>query len=297
MDNIQMMTAFVRAIEIGSFSAVARELNVSQSTISKQVALLENALGVQLFARTTRRLNPTPEAQRLYEHVRQLLDALEMIRSESRTQEANPNGTLRIAMPTAFGRAKIIPLVPDFLAKYPQVTLDLVLTDRPTDLVEEALELAIRVGDLPSSSMIARSIGVLDLILVGAPDYFARSGTPGVPADLAGHNVLVCTATNPASRWEFESESGRQVVEVRGSVRSNDLDTVLALARTGAGIAAVPDWMAAPDLASGGLEAVLDDFYLIPLAVNIVYPQTRFLSSRARCFIDFVSQALRRSRA
>ena len=296
MDNIQLLTAFVRAIEVGSFSAVARELNVSQSTISKQVALLETSLGVQLFARTTRRLNPTPEAQQLYEHIRQLLDALEMVRSASRTQQASPNGTLRITMPTSFGRTRIVPLLPEFLAQYPLVSLDVVLSDKLTDLVEEGFELAIRIGDLPSSSMIARSIGVLDLVVVGTPGYFARTGKPGLPADLTGHNVIVCTATSAVNRWEFESESGRQVVDIAGAIRSNDLDAVYALARMGTGIAAVPDWMAADDLASGAVEAILDDFYLIPLPINIVYPHTRFLSSRARCFIDFAIQALRRTR-
>jgi DNA-binding transcriptional LysR family regulator len=296
MNEIQVLTAFVRALEVGSFSAVGREIGISQSTVSKQIAMLEASLGVQLFARTTRRLNPTPEALQLHEHVRQLLDALETIKSNSRTREAAPQGMLRLTAPTSFGRERIIPLLPEFLSQYPRISVDIVLTDRVVDLIEEGFELAIRAGNLPSSSMIARSLGLIERVVVGTPAYFSKHGTPETPAELVSHNALIYTAMATPTRWEFESEHGRQVVEVDGTIRSNDLDSLYDLVLTGAGIAAVPDWLAAADIAAGRLRSVLADYYLIPLSVNIVYSQTRFLTHRARCFIDFTTQALKRSR-
>ncbi|PWR17536.1 LysR family transcriptional regulator [Zavarzinia aquatilis] len=297
MDGLQVLKAFVRALEVGSFSAVGRELGTSQSTVSKQIATLEESLGVQLFARTTRRLNPTAEALQLHEHVRQLLDALDTIKAGAPTPDAVPRGLLRLAAPTSFGRACIIPQVPHFLKRYPEVTLDVVLTDRVTDLVEEGFELAIRAGNLPSSSMIARSLGLTELSVVGAPSLFEGRRAPETPLDLSSWNVLIYTGIKSPGRWEFESEHGRQIAELQGSVRSNDLDAILDLCLDGLGLAALPDFMVDGPIREGRLRPVLNDYYLIPLPINVIYPQTRFLTLRARCFIDFLIEALKRGRA
>lgn len=293
MDGLQVLKAFVRALEMGSFSAVGRELGTSQSTVSKQIATLEESLGVQLFARTTRRLNPTAEALELHEHVRQLLDAIDTIRAGAPRPDAVPRGPLRVTAPTSLGRALIVPHVPEFLRRYPEVTLDIVLTDRVTDLVEEGFELAIRAGNLPSSTMIARSLGLMELMLVGAPALFETKRAPETPVDLADWNCLTYTGIRTPGRWEFESEHGRQIADVQGGIRSNDLDAIFDLCLNGVGIAALPDWMVAGPVQSGRLRPVLADYYLIPLPINIVYPQTRFLTLRARCFIDFIIDALR----
>ncbi len=297
MDGLQVLKAFVRALEVGSFSAVGRELGTSQSTVSKQIATLEDSLGVQLFARTTRRLNPTAEALQLHEHVRQLLDALDTIKAGAPRPDAVPRGLLRLTAPTAFGRTRIMPKIPDFLKHYPEVMLDVVLTDRVTDLVEEGFELAIRAGNLPSSSMIARSLGLTELVVVGAPTLFDGRAAPETPSDLARWNVLLYTGMKSPGRWEFESEHGRQVAEISGSVRSNDLDAIFDLCLRGLGIAAVPDWMAEGPIRAGLLRPLLGDYYPIPLPINVVYPQTRFLTLRARCFIDFLIEALRQDGA
>ncbi|PWR18669.1 LysR family transcriptional regulator [Zavarzinia compransoris] len=294
MDGLQVLKAFARALEVGSFSAVGRELGTSQSTVSKQIATLEESLGVQLFARTTRRLNPTAEALQLHEHVRQLLDALDTIKAGAPRPDAVPRGLLRLTAPTSFGRACIVPQMPEFLKRYPEVSLDLVLTDRVTDLVEEGFELAIRAGNLPSSSMIARSLGLTELTVVGAPSLFEGRRPPEDPLDLPAWNVLIYTGLKAPGRWEFESENGRQVTEIQGSVRSNDLDAIFDLCLRGLGLAALPDYMVDAPIRQGRLRPVLDDYYLIPLPVNVIYPQTRFLTLRARCFIDFLIAALKR---
>lgn len=294
MDGLQVLNAFARALEVGSFSAVGRELGTSQSAISKQIATLEESLGVQLFARTTRRLNPTAEALQLHEHVRQLLDALDTIRAGAPRPDAVPRGLLRLTAPTSFGRSCIIPHVPKFLQRYPEVTLDIVLTDRVTDLVEEGFELAVRAGNLPSSSMIARSLGLTELAVVGAPGLFEARRPPEAPLDLAGWSVLLYTGFKAPGRWEFESEHGRQVVDLQGAIRSNDLDAIFDLCLDGLGLAALPDFMVRGPIREGRLRPVLQDFYMIPLPINVIYPQTRFLTLRARCFIDFLIEALKR---
>ena len=287
MDAIQAYTAFVRSFEAGSFSAVAREMGISQSAVSKQIASLEATFGAQLFARTTRKLTPTTEALQLYEHVRQLLDAVESLRSAA-GKRAIASGTLRITLPAAYGRLQICPRLPGFLEQFPLVKVEMLLTDQIVDLVEEGLELGVRIGTLPPSTLMARPIGIVDQVLVATPEYLSRSRAPESPSDLAGHACVLYSKTARWSRWEFESDSGRHAVEVDGPIRCNDHQVMLELVCAHQGVALVPDWVAADALKSGRVVSLLPDFYPIPLPVHVVYPQTRFLSHRARSFIDYL---------
>lgn len=295
MDNVAAYTAFARACESGSFSAVARELGTTQSAISKQIASLESYLGVQLFARTTRRITPTDEALQLYDHVRQLLDAIDALRI-STDKQASATGNLRLTMPTSYGRKHICPLLPKFLETHAQVRLDITLTDQAIDLVEEGMELSIRVGALASSTLMARPIGIADQLLVATPQYLDRIGRPDSPIDLATFSCITYGRGERWSRWEFESENGRQAVDVIGPVRANDPDVMYGMVLADMGIALIPEWVVDGDIASGRVEWLLQDYYPRPLPINIVYPQTRFLSQRARSFIDFVIAELRRPR-
>lgn len=297
MDSLQAYAAFARAIEIGSFSAVGRELKVAQSTISKQIAALEANLGIQLFARTTRKLQPTAEALRLYDHVRQLLDAVEQVKSSAGQRAAEASGVLRVTMPRSFGRRRILPLLPRFMARYPLVTVEVLLSDQIVDLVEEGVELGIRIGNLPPSTLIGRSLGIVEQMVVASPAYLAHRGTPETPTELARHNCLVYGPSARWTRWDFESEHGRHSVTVTGSVRISDLDALHEATLAGQGIAALPDWLAGEDVAGGRLVGLLPDFYPIPQPINLIYPQTRYLTSRARAFIDFLAEerALARS--
>lgn len=296
MDALQSYTAFVRSFEAGSFSAVAREMGTSQSAVSKQIAALENSLGVQLFSRTTRRLQPTAEALQLYEHVRQLLDAMDALKSASGRQ-AVASGTLRLTLPSSFAQRRIIPLLPGFLEKFPEVHLDIVLTDQVLDLVEEGLELGVRIGNLAPSTLMARPIGVIEQVLVASPPYLARHGTPETPQDLSTHSCVLYGSSPRWTRWEFESETGRHAVEVGGAVRVNDPQAMFELVCAHQGIALVPDWVIRDEIASGRVCWLMQDFYPIPQPVNFVYPQTRFLSQRARSFIDYILEQQRHRRA
>lgn len=288
MDPLQPYAAFVRTFEAGSFSAVAREMGATQSAISKQIAALEASLGVQLFARTTRRIQPTVEGLKLYEHARQLLDAVEGLKAPH-DRDAMVSGVLRITAPSSYGRRLVVPKLPRFLAQYPEVRVDLQLSDQIVDLVEEGVELAIRIGNLAPSSLMARPLGTLDYSLVATDTFLSRHGRPSAPSDLTEFPCILFAGGGRWTRWEFESEiSGRHAVEVDGPVRVNDPEAMHALVRAHQGVAMLPDWVIGTDLEEHRLEAILPDFYPIPQPINIVYPQTRFLTRRARCFIDFL---------
>jgi DNA-binding transcriptional LysR family regulator len=286
MDPLQPYAAFVRTFEAGSFSAVAREMSTSQSAVSKQIASLESSLGVQLFARSTRRLQPTNEALQLYEHVRQLLDAVESLKTSS-GRRATATGTLRLTMPGSYGRRQLCPKLPRFLDQYPQVRLDVLLTDQVVDLIEEGLELAVRIGNLSPSTLMARPIDVINQVLVATPEYLALHKAPDVPTDLADHACVLYGSGGRWTRWEFESESGRHAVDVEGRVRVNDPEAMFELVCAHQGVGMVQDWVVGDAINQGRVQWLLQDFYPIPMPVNIVYPQTRFLSQRARSFIDF----------
>lgn len=290
MDPTQSFSAFVRCFEAGSFSAVAREMGVSQSSVSKQIASLEANLGVQLFARTTRRLQPTAEALDLYDHVRHLLDSIETLRS-ARGQRATASGTLKVTMPSAYGRQQICPKLPGFIEQNPLVNVEVMLTDTVVNLVEEGFELAIRVGPLSASTLMARPLGTVDQVLVATPDYLAEHRAPESPTDLAEHRCLIYGGASQPSRWEFESDMGRHVANVAGPFRVNDHEVLYDLVSNHQGIGLIPDWMADDPVTDGRLISLLPDYYPIPLPVNIVYPQTRFISLRARQFIDYMVAA------
>lgn len=286
MPSLLAYSAFARAYELGSFSAVGRELGITQSTVSKHIAALEAALGVQLFARTTRRLSPTHEAAMLYQGVQPLLDAADAIQASLGGPRTEPAGLLRVALPDSYGRTRLMPLVAQFLAAHPRVRLDIRMTDQPVNLVEEGVELAVRIGELGSSTLVARPLGLAEHLLVASPAYLARRGLPRDPSDLAQHNCIVYTGVARGQRWVFESEQGRQVVEVPGNLGLDNTDAIHSAVLGDVGIAKLPDWIVERDLASGTLRPLLQDFYPLPLPIHVVYPQTRVLSARARAFID-----------
>lgn len=292
MDITKAYSTFVRAVEAGSFSAVARELGISQSAVSKNVAALEESLGIQLFARTTRKLHPTDEALQLYEHARSLLDTLDSLRSSAgKNPQAGPEGVLRLTMPASYGRHRVMPAIGRFLERFPGVKVDINITDTVLDLIEEGLEIGIRIGNLPSNTLVARSLGIIEFAVVASPGYLERHGSPDSPTDLQNHS---CIVYGGQSEWHFESEHGRQNVDVSGDIVVNDADAIHQATLDGLGIAQIPTWMANEDIGSGRLTCVLTDYYPIPQPVSIVYPQTRFLTHRARCFIDFMAEEMRK---
>ena len=293
LESIEAYIAFARLMERGNFSAVGRDMGISQSTVSKHIAGLEASLGMPLFVRTTRSINPTAEAAQLYSHVQRMLEALDDVRAFARGQRPEIAGLLRIAVPVSFGRMHIVPLLPAYMRLHPAVSVEVVLSDRVDDMIKEGLEIVVTTAEPRSGSLVSRSIRVYERVVVASGAYLAARGRPGEPVDLDGHDVIVATNTIDAS-LEFDSEHGRQAVRLRGRLCTNSDEVAYDAARAGRGIAVVPSWLAQADLASGAMTALLTDYFLPPIQVSLTYPSTRVLSRRARAFIDFLVAELAR---
>lgn len=290
MDSTRPFRIFIRIFEAGSFSAVAKELGVSQSTVSKQLAALETQLGALLFTRTTRQLKPTEEAIGLYEPVRRMLETADAIKSLDRRQ-SRATGTLRLSLPSAFGRRKIIPLLPEFLALEPDVSLDISLTDRVVDLVAEGIEVAIRLGDLSSSSLVARRIGSYSQYTLATPEYLRKHGYPNTPADLEKHNCII-HGRSGGGRWQYDSEYGHYAIDVNGTMNADDAEAVRDLALADVGIALVPDWIAKDDIDSGRLEVLLTEYFPPVRSIHAVFQQRQFMPPRVQAFLNFITLEL-----
>jgi len=287
-DRLDGFQAFIRVFESRSFSAVARELGVSQPTVSKRVAAVEAHFGVQLFTRTTRKIHPTPDATRLYDHVKRLLEELEGAENSVGRESEAPGGMLRITAPAFFGRLHIIPRLCRYFARYPNVRIDVRLTDSQIDLIASGIELAIRIGDLPSSSLVARRIGTAQPRLLASAGYLARRGEPFAPEDLRDHDCIVYSGFPRPDRLIFESEFGRRVVSVNGILYIDNADAIREAVEAGLGVALIPAWGLEQSIASGRVKVLLPEFPAPSLPINAVYPDTRWLAHRTRSFIDFL---------
>ncbi len=291
MDTLEGMNLLVEAVDGGSFSAAGRELGLAPSSVARRVAALEDDLGVRLLNRTTRSLSLT-EAGRLYlERARRILTEVEEARLSVTQLEADPRGTLRLNLPTAFGRTHVVPMLPDFLAQYPELAIDLVLTDAFVDLVEEGIDLAVRIGELKDSSLVARKLAPNDRVLCASPGYFERRGRPMEPDDLAAHNCLIYKRGGERQVWHFRAPDGAiQDVQVSGDLQTNNTEALHALTLNGLGITTMPTWLVGQDLVEGRLEQVLRDYAVSPTALDTniyaVFPYNRHLSPKVRAFVD-----------
>ncbi|CAE6806006.1 LysR family transcriptional regulator [Paraburkholderia domus] len=292
MDRLDGFTAFARVFETGNFSAVARELGVTQPTVSRMIAGLEAHLGIQLFARSTRRLSPTSDALRIYPRVRELLDAHEAIEAGVSGRATEPSGLLRVTAPSSYANAELVPRLGKYLRHHPRVKLDLRLTDNVVDIIGEGSELAIRIGELTSSSLVARKLGMVERHIVSSIDYLSGRIEPESPEELAKHDCIVYAGLAEGNHWIFESDLGRRVVDVQGPLVVDNADAMANAVRAGIGVALLPTWLLREEIASGTIKVLLPDFQCTSLPVNAVYPNTRWLSYRARSFLSFLSESL-----
>lgn len=292
MDRLLLMQSFARAVETGSFSAVARELGTSQPNVSRHIAALERHLGARLLHRSTRRLTLTPEGERYYAETRHVLDAVAEAESNARGRDT-PRGLLRVSCPTALGRMYLLPLVKAFLQRYPEIELELQISDRFIDLVEEGMDLAIRIGQLRDSSLKARRIGTAERGCFASTAYLARNGVPRSPEDLARHDCVVYTLLSSGSSWTFKDRE----LPVHGRLRVNTPDGILAAVLDGLGIAYGPVWLFEDALCQGRVRALLLDQLGPPSPIHLLYPEKRLLPRRAAVFMDFVAEAFGRAPA
>jgi len=294
INRIAEMEVFAKAVELGGFSAAARRFDMTPSAVSKLVARLEARLGARLLLRSTRRLQPTPEGQEFYDRAVRILADLEDAERQA-SVGACPRGHLRVNSNLVFGRRYILPLVPHFLALYPEVTLDLVLSDTAVDLMEERADIAIRVGPLQNPSLIARKLGSSRSIVVAAPAYLAKRGTPATPAELERHNRIGWTFSRSVRGWPFRVEDQTVLIPPTGNVRVSDGDTARQLALDGVGIVRLAQFHIGPDIAAGRLIPLLEDFNPGDGEdIHAVYlGRSDLLPARARAFIDFLVESAR----
>lgn len=297
MDKLNAMAVFVRVVERGSFSAVARELNSSQPNISKQIRALETALGGKLIARSTRRLSLTDEGQRYYGECRQILAAVDAAEHSFQSGRELVAGPLRVASSVSFGRTQIAPRLAGFLARYPAVSIDLQLSDRNEDLVSEGVDVALRIGELRDSGLLARALGSARRVTLAAPDYLARHGEPREPAELSRHNCLVFTQLASANAWSYSRGDQRQTLLVDGNARSNSSEAIREMVLAGLGISLSPRWLFGADLAAGRVVAILGDYSAEPLPIHALSPANRRQSARVRAFVDYLAEEFARDPA
>jgi DNA-binding transcriptional LysR family regulator len=305
MDRLQAMRSFVRVVESGSFSAVARESGATQSGVSKQVAALEAALGARLLNRSTRSLALTEEGERYFEQARRLVAEVAEAEAAVRSGAQQLSGWLRVAASVGFGRLKVLPLVQSFLARHPAVRIDLRLADGFVDLVEQGIDVAVRVGQLPDSSLVARRIGSTERRLVGSRDLvrrLKRSGPkpPRHPQELMQHECLVYTELATRNAWTFiagpgagEPEGAACTVRVQGRLQTNSTEVIRAAVLSGQGLGYSPDWLFEAELASGEVQTLLPDWRTPPLPMSLVSPPSRQHAAKVRAFGDHVAAAMR----
>lgn len=291
LDRFAAIESFVKVAETGSFSEAARRLRSSKSAVSRNVGALEAELGARLFHRTTRSLTLTEAGQGYFERAARILADLEEANLAVTRLQAAPRGRLRVNAPMSFGFLHLAPALPDFLAIYPDVSVDLVMNDRFVDLVDEGFDVAVRIGAMEDSSLIARRLAPVRRVVCASPDYLAARGTPSTPDDLRRHECLSNSNIAAPHEWRFFSPDGKPwPVEARGRLNANNGDALRVAALKGLGLANLPTFIVGADLRAGALLTVLDDYIAQDMTLNAIYPNARHLSPKVRAFVDFLTE-------
>lgn len=290
MTAFDEMNSFVRVVEAGSISRAAEQLGLAKSGVSRRLADLESRLGVRLMNRTTRRSSLTDAGRTYYEGAVKLLSDVAELDAVVADSEASLKGRLRLAAPLSFGLCHLTPAIEEFMQAHPGVAIDIDFSDRQVDLVAQGVDLAIRIAELRDSSLKARRICPVRLMLCASPAYLERHGTPRRPDDLAGHRILHYDIGGGAVLRLADGRGGEQQVHVEPQLVANNGDFLCDMAISGHGIILTPTFIAWQALATGELQALMSDYWPPPLNAYAVYPQTRYLSRRARSFIDFLAE-------
>jgi len=284
--ELQLVVELARA---GGMSAAARELDVTPAAVSKRLAQIEARLGVRLFNRSTRRLSLTAEGEVYLESARRILDEIDDLDEQIASRQASPRGLLKVNAPLGFGRSYIAPAIAEFAQKYPEVALQLQLTDRPADFVRDAFDVAVRFGDLPDTSLIARKIAPNRRLVCASPGYLKLHGVPATPHELARHQCIVLRQNDATyGMWRFTKGRRSETVKVRGNLSSNDGEVTLTWGLAGLGILQRAEWDLARYLRSGRLVQVLEDYALPQADIYAVFPERHHLSAKVRAFVDFL---------
>jgi DNA-binding transcriptional LysR family regulator len=291
MDRLAAMETFVCVVETGSFSAAARRLNIGQPAVSKTIAHLEKRLAVSLLLRSTRGLTPTEAGLAFFERAKRALEEADEADNAARGIASGLSGNLRISAAVTFGRLHIVPHLGPFLDQHPQLNIDLMLDDRNINLVEEGIDVALRMGALTDSGLTARKIADCRRVVLGTPAYFAKYGEPTCPAELSKHQAVVYNLGG-GTTWQFAKGSEQQSVILSGRLRVSAAEGVREAVLADQGLTLASEWMFAPELASGAVKTVMHDWTLPDLDLWAVFPTGRMASAKARAFVEFVQGVL-----
>lgn len=291
MDQLDAMRLFVRVADLGSFAAVAQQMDVARSVVTRKVAALEAHLGVKLIARSTRRLNLTAAGAGYLEKCREILHLLDVAETDLAEDRQAPRGTIRIGLPLIFGVRHLAPLLLDFCARHSGVSLDMDFSDRRINLIEEGVDLTIRITDRLGQQEVARRLGASRMVVVASPDYLARHGEPRHPADLAGHECLSYTLSDIAA-WPFRVDGQVRSFPVRGRLQANNGDVLLGAAVQGLGIACEPMFIAGPALVAGTVREILQEYPMPDPGIYAVLPGNRHVPHRVRALVDFLAERM-----
>ena len=288
MDKVASLRAFVKVVETGSFTEAGRQLRLSRSAISKQVAELEHSLGVQLLNRTTRYASPNENGQMYFDRALAVLSELDAADEAVAQLQSTPSGLLRVNAPMSYGTFRLGPAIPEFMEKYPDVKIQLVLSDELLDPIQDGFDITLRIAELGSSSLIARKITPIDRTVCASPDYLARRGIPAHPRDLRDHVLLTYGFLLTGNQWKLTGADGDHWILPSWSLCVNNAEVLRDAAIRGRGVALIPTFIAGDALEKGTLRAVLQDYRAPPSALYAIYPPTRHLSVKVRLFIDFL---------
>jgi DNA-binding transcriptional LysR family regulator len=289
MDRFGAMNAFAKVVALGSFAEAARTLGLTRSATSKAVIELENLLGARLLDRTTRKVRPTEAGLAYYERCLDILSRVEETEIELASLQSEPRGVLKVNAPTSFGALYLGPAVAEFMRNYPDLRIEMTLTDCFIDPIEEGADVTIRIADLSDSSLIARRLAPARRVLVAAPSYIERRGAPDAPEDLSRHDCLTYGHTTTLQRWRLLVDGETIAIPIRSVLCSNSGDVLRSAALAGCGIAFLPTFLVGPDLAAGRLVTVLERFPQAELSIHALFASNRYLARKIRVFIDFLS--------
>ena len=292
MQDLERMVVFAKVVEAKSFSEAARRLGQSKSMVSKAVTQLEKSVGARLLNRTTRAMSVTEAGAVFYEHCARIVEELEQAKLAVGQFHSETRGLLRISASVAFGTLHIAPALPEFLARYPEVRIDMAITDRIVDLADENFDVAVRISKEPAPNLVARKLAVVKRRICATPEYFERHGVPQKPEDLTRHNCLTYTHFNPQDAWRLRGPGGDISVPISGNLRLNDDEALSAAVLGGLGVALLPTFIVGRDLQARRLQAVLSDYVPSERHIHVVYLPTRHVPAKVRAFIDFLRERL-----
>ncbi len=288
MDSFGAIPVFVAVVDSKGFSPAAKVLGISKSAVSKRITQLEEELGVKLLHRTTRKLSLTEAGEHYYRYAAKAYEAAKDAEGAVAQLQGEPQGRLKINTPMSFGRLHLAPLIPEFLKRYPKISIDMVMDDKITDIVGEGFDLAMRAGDLPDSSLVARKLAPLKNVLCASPDYLCKQGRPEKLEDLRNHNCLLFTYSRDVKEWVFMKNEKPYAVEVNGNYQVNNSEALREALIQGVGIGRLPTFVAGPEIKSGRLVALFEEYQMPDKTIYAVFPQRQYMPAKVRAFIDFM---------